>query len=63
VQSRAGTEIPKPLYSDEEVISYVRTCNSHQAPMTFNVGIYQDGTMAPASLEQLRRLRTALRTR
>ena len=28
--------------------------------MTFNVGIYQDGTMAPASVEQLHRLGTAL---
>ena len=56
----SNTEIPKPLYSDEEIIAYVRTCNSHQAPMTFNVGIYQDGTMAPASVEQLRRLGMAL---
>ena len=39
----------------------VPDCNSHQAPMTFNVGIYQDGTMAQASVEQLRRLGTALR--
>ena len=60
VHTRLDTEIPKPLYSDEEVIAYVRTCNSHQAPMTFNVGIYQDGTMAPASVEQLHRLGTAL---
>jgi hypothetical protein len=29
--------------------------------MTFNVGIYQDGTMAPASIEQLARLGAALR--
>ena len=57
---RLDTEVPKPLYSDEEIIAYVRTCNSHQAPMTFNVGIYQDGTMASASVEQLRRLGVAL---
>ena len=57
---RLNTEVPKPLYSDEEIISYVRACNSHQAPMTFNVGIYQDGMMAPASMEQLRRLGMAL---
>jgi hypothetical protein len=31
--------------------------------MTFNVGIYQDGTMAEASLEQLRRLGMALDTK
>jgi len=60
VHHRANTEIPKPLYPDEEMISYVRACNSHQAPMTFNVGIYQDGMMAPASVEQLHRLGRAL---
>ncbi|MGA2618093.1 MAG: alpha-L-fucosidase [Thermoguttaceae bacterium] len=56
VHTKRNTEIPKPLYSDEEVAAFVRTCNSHQAPMTFNVGIYQDGTMAPASVEQLHRI-------
>ena len=61
VHTKRNTEIPKPLYSDEEVITYVRQCNSHQAPMTFNVGIYQDGTMAPPSVEQLRRLGAALK--
>jgi alpha-L-fucosidase len=61
IHTKRNTEIPKPLYSDEEVIAFVRTCNSHQAPMTFNVGIYQDGTVAPASIEQLRRLGTSLR--
>lgn len=60
VHHRLDSEIPKPLYSDEEIIAYVRQCNAHQAPMTFNIGIYQDGTMAEASVEQLRRLDAAL---
>jgi alpha-L-fucosidase len=60
VHHQPNTEIPKPLYADEEVVSFVRTCNSHHAPMTFNVGICQDGTMAEASVEQLRRLGGAL---
>jgi hypothetical protein len=60
VHTRLDTEIPKPLYSDKEIVAYVRTCNSHQAPITFNVGIYQDGTMAPASVEQIHRLGAAL---
>jgi hypothetical protein len=63
VHTKRNTEIPNPLYSDKEVIAFVRTCNAHQAPMTFNVGIYQDGTMAPASVEQLRRLGMALGTK
>jgi hypothetical protein len=62
VHHRIDTEIPKPLYSDEEVIAYVRECNAHQAPMTFNVGIYQDGSMAEASVEQLHRLGMAVGT-
>jgi len=61
VHHQLNTEIPQPLYSDTEMIDYVRTCNSHQAPMTFNVGTYQDGTLAPASVEQLYRLGLALR--
>ena len=60
VHKKLNTEIPKPLYSDKEIVVFVRTCNSHQAPMTFNVGIYQDGTMAPASVAQLHRLGAAL---
>lgn len=61
VHTKRNTEIPKPLYSDGEVIAYVRQCKAHQAPMTFNVGIYQDGTMAVASVEQLRRLGASLK--
>ena len=61
VHHQLNSEIPRPLYSDEEVISCVRTCNSHQAPMTFNVGIYQDGALAPASVEQLHRVGVAVK--
>jgi alpha-L-fucosidase len=59
VHHRLDAEISTPLYSDEEILAFVRTCNSHQAPMTFNVGIYQDGTMAEPSVEQLHRLAQA----
>jgi hypothetical protein len=60
VHTRLDTPIPPPLYTDEQVIRYVKTCNQHTAPMTFNVGIYQDGTMAEASVEQLHRLNAGL---
>jgi len=61
VQSRLDTPMPPPLYTDEQLLDYVRACNEHMAPMTFNVGIYQDGTMAEASVEQLHRLNGALK--
>jgi len=60
VHHRLDTEIPAPLYADDQLAAFVRTCNRHQAPMTFNVGIYQDGAMAERSVEQLHRLDTAL---
>jgi len=60
VHTRRNTEIARPLYSDDQVAAYVRQCNAHQAPMTFNVGIYQDGTLAQPSVEQLRRLDQSL---
>ena len=60
VHTKLDTPIPPPLYTDEKVIHYVRACNRHMAPMTFNVGIYQDGTMAEDSVEQLHRLNDAL---
>ena len=62
VQSKLDTPSPPPLYTDGQIIGFVRTCNKHLAPMTFNVGIYQDGTMAPQSVEQLHRLHLALRS-
>jgi hypothetical protein len=60
VHAKQDSEIPPPLYSDEDVTSFVRACNSQQAPMTFNVGICQDGTLAPASVEQLQRVKQTL---
>jgi hypothetical protein len=44
------------LYSDEELLAFLSTCRKHQAPMCFNVIIFQDGLPAKASIEQLRRV-------
>ncbi len=62
VHTKLDAAVPPPLYPDGEIIAFVRTCNSHQAPMTFNVGIYQDGTTASSSVDQLHRLSLALKT-
>jgi len=60
VHRKLNSEIPQPMYRDEDVLAFVRTCVARQAPMTFNVGIYQDSTMAPASVELLHRVGVAL---
>jgi len=56
VHTKRNTEIPGPLYSDKQVVDFVGACNAHQAPMTFSVGVYQEGTLARASVAQLHRL-------
>ena len=53
VHSRVDTPIPEPRFSVEEIANFARICNLAKAPMTFNVGVYQDGTMAPKSVEHL----------
>ncbi len=60
VHTNRDTPVPPPLYSDEQIVAFVRECNRHAAPMTFNVGIYQDGTLAPTSAEQLHRVNRGL---
>ncbi len=56
VHTKLDTEIPNVLYTDEKLISFVQQCQKHQAPMTFNIGIYQDGTISPYAIEQLQTL-------
>ena len=61
VHSQADTDFSPPLYTDEELLAFLRLCVQHQAPMTFNVSIAQDGTMAERSIAQLGRIGEALR--
>lgn len=61
VHTKKDTEIPDVRFSDEQVIGYVRTCIKHQAPVAFNLSIYQDGTMSPKSLRQMQMLKDAVK--
>ncbi len=60
VHSRPDTEIPPPLYTDEQLVAFLRACRRQRGPMCFNVGIYQDGRLAPAAVDQLARVGRAL---
>ena len=56
VHTEPDADIPPPRFPDDELATFLAQCRRCRCPMTFNVGIYQDGTMAEASLQQLRRL-------
>lgn len=49
-----------PLYSDDQIVRFVRACRRHRAPMSFNVACFQDGSLAEDSVDQLGRVTSAL---
>ncbi|MHC4572839.1 MAG: alpha-L-fucosidase [Planctomycetota bacterium] len=61
VHTKRDTEIPNVRFSDEDLVEYVRTCIRHQAPVAFNLSIYQNGRMSPKSLRQMRMLKDAVK--
>jgi len=61
VHNQMDTEIPPPRFSDKQVIEYVKAVALKKAAITFNLSVYQDGTVSPASIAQLRKIRRAVR--
>jgi hypothetical protein len=56
-----NTPIQAPRYTAQQLADYVRSCQHDQAPVTFGVGLYQDGTIGPQSYDVLRQLRGMIR--
>jgi alpha-L-fucosidase len=49
-------EIDAPRYFDPELHGYVNRCHQNGGAVTLNIGIYQDGTLAEASVAQVTRI-------
>ena len=54
--------IPPPKYPDADLFRFVKDCKAVGGAVTLNVGIYQEGHMAPASVAQLGRLAAGLKS-
>ncbi len=54
------SDIVSPLYKDDELIRYVKAVNALGGPVTINIGVYQDGTASPATIQQVQKLGHAL---
>jgi hypothetical protein len=61
VHTKKDTEIPDVLFSDEQLVEYVRACIKHQAPAAFNLSVYQNGSMSPKSLRQMQTLKSVVK--
>jgi hypothetical protein len=61
VHSTPETEMEPLLFSDEALIDFVRRNIEKEAPVTINLGIYQDGAIGEAAQRQMAKLRQAIR--
>lgn len=50
--------MPDPMYGPDELRRFFQGFQAVRAPVTFNIGIYQDGSLAPLSVELLRGLKS-----
>ena len=56
-----GEKMPEPKYSDEELFGYVKACLEKRGAVTLNIGIYEDGTLAEKTVEQVLRMKHVLK--
>ncbi len=56
----AGKEMPGPRFSNRELYDYVKECLEKKGALTLNMGIFEDGTIAPKTLEQVCGLKKVL---
>jgi len=63
VHENADTEILPPRFKTDDLIEYLKTCAARRIVVSMNVGIYQDGTLSPATLMQLGAIKTGVQTR
>ncbi len=55
------TDIRPPLFETHNLIDYVKAGNARNIVVSMNLGIYEDGTISPATLEQMQALRKEIR--
>ncbi len=51
VHTKLDGEIPPPLYSDEKILAFVRTCNAHRALVSRLSPRYTTATQTPLCFE------------
>jgi hypothetical protein len=59
--TKSDTDMLPPWHTTEEVVDYVKLCVQEKTVPSINISIYQDGTVDPATLDQLRAVRKAIR--
>jgi hypothetical protein len=58
---RPDTEIGPQRFTTENLIDYIKKCIERKMVLTINFNIYQDGSVSPITLEQMKAVRKAIR--
>ena len=59
VHRKKNSEMEEPVFTEEELISYVKQLTAYEGIATINLGIFQEGTVGNESLKLMRALRRA----
>ena len=51
---RPDTTIAKPMFTSEQIVNMAKNAKAHHVALSFNLLMYEDGTVSPASLEAVR---------
>ena len=62
-QLRRGKPKPFPqtLYCTADLVAFIKTAGECRIPVSMNVGVYQDGTVSKATMQQLLEIKKAIR--
>ena len=55
------TDMPPPLYRTVDLIDHIKAAGERRIPVSMNVGVYQDGTVSKATMQQLLEIKQAIR--
>jgi len=61
VHKEPDTDIAAPRLSSNELVDFIQDCKAKKAPVSINLAIYQDGSIAPATAEIMNNVKRGLR--
>ncbi|MGQ0633687.1 MAG: alpha-L-fucosidase [Planctomycetaceae bacterium] len=63
IHDQPNVDIAPPIFTGSQLTDYVKRCMEKGIVVTLNPGIYQDGTISPATLDVLKALQQEIRRR
>ena len=48
------TKIAKPIFTSEQIVNMAKGAKAHHVALSFNLLMYEDGTVSPASIDAVK---------